>query len=175
MQQPRTLVDELDVDVAAGERAGHLDAEPHATDHDRALDRVELLVELHRAADVLDVVQALQVGAGHGGLLPHETRAEDQLVEALVRVARRERPPVEVDVGDDGLHPHVEPVLDVALDRRQEEVLEAGDLAAVDVRDPARRIGDVRELREDAHVEVRVRALGDRRRRGAGAPASDDD
>jgi hypothetical protein len=175
VQQPRALVDELHVDVAPREPARHLDAEPHAADHDRALDRVELLVELHRAPDVLDVVEPFEVRARHLRLLPREAGADDQLVEALVGVTRRHRALVEVDLSDDGLHPHVEPVVDVALHRRQEEALELRDLAAVHVRDPARRVGDVLELREHRHLEVGVGALGDGRRGGPRAAAPDDD
>ena len=52
------------------------------------------------------------------------------------------------------------PSVDVALDRREEEVLEARDLAAVHERDPARRVGDVLELGEQRHLEVRVHPLG---------------
>ena len=134
-----------------------------------------LLVELHRLADVLDVVDAVEVHAGHVGLLPEEARAEDELVEALGLVLRRDRAPVEVDVGDDRLHAHVQAVLAVALDGGEEEVVEARDLAAVDERDAARRVGDVRELGEDAHLELRIQALGDGRGRRPRAASADDD
>ena len=139
------------------------------------LDRLEHLVELHRLADVLDVVQALEVGARHVRLLPHEAGGEDELVEALVLVARRDGAAVEVDVGDDRLHPHVQAVGDVAVDGRQEEVLEARDLAAVDERDAARGVGDVLELGVERHLQVGVDALGGGRRGDASAPAADDD
>jgi hypothetical protein len=63
-----------------------------------------------------------------------------ELVEALVRVARGDRAAVEVDVGDRRLHPHVEPVLDVALDGREEQALELSISRAVHERDAARRV-----------------------------------
>ena len=144
-------------------------------DHDHALEVVELLVERHRRADVLDVVQPVEVGAGHVGLLPHEARADDQLVEPLVGVAGGDRPAVEVDVGDGRLHAHVEPVLDVALDGGEEQVLELRDLAAVHERDAAGRVGDVGELGEQRHLEVRVQAPGDGRGGRARAAAADHD
>ena len=142
---------------------------------DDALHRVEFLVELHRGADVLDVVQPVEVGAGHVGLLPRPTRADRELVEALVRVARGHRAAVEVDVGDRRLHPHVEPVLDIAVDGREEQRLELVDLAPVHERDPARRVGDVGELREERDLEVRVQPLGDRRGGRARAATADHD
>ena len=45
----------------------------------------------------------------------------------------------------------------------------------LDERDAARRVGDVRKLREERDLEARVQALGDRGRRGARATAPDDD
>ena len=146
-----------------------------AAEHDHALHAVELLVELHRGTDVLDVVQAFEVRARHVGLLPHEAGADDELVEPLVRVASGDRAAVEVDVGDRRLHPHVEPVLHVALDGREEQVLELVDLAPVDEWDPARRVGDVGELREQRDLEVGSQPSGDGRGSGAGAPSPDDD
>ena len=175
VQHPRPLVDEVDLQPAVREAAGHLDADRAGADDDDPLHRVELLVELHRLADVLDVVDAVEVHARHVGLLPEEAGAEDELVEALGLVLRRDRAPVEVDVGDDRLHAHVQAVLAVALDGGQEEVVEARDLAAVDERDAARRVGDVRELGEDAHLELRVQALGDGRGRRPRAASADDD
>ena len=174
-QRPRALVDEVDLEPAVREVAGHLDADRRAAVDDDALHVVERLVELHRRADVLDVVQPVEVGAGHVRLLPRPARADRELVEALVGVARGHHAAVEVDVGDRRLHPHVEPVLDVALDRRQEQRLELVDLAAVHERDPARRVGDVRELGEERDLELRVQALGDGGARGAGPTAADDD
>jgi hypothetical protein len=120
-------------------------------------------------------VQPGQVRAGHVRLLPHEPGADDELVEPLVRVARGHRPAIEVDVGDGRLHPHVEPVLDVALDGGEEQRLELVDLAPVHERDPARRVRDVRELGEQRHRHVRVQALGDGGGGGSGAPAADHD
>ena len=174
-EHPRSLVDEVDGQPAVAEVAGHLDAERARADHHDALHVVEQLVELHRGADVLDVVQPLEVRAGHVRLLPHEPGADDQLVEPLVRVARGDRPAVEVDVRDGGLHAHVEAVLDVALDRGEEEVLELRDLAAVHERDAAGRVGDVRELREQRHLEIRCQSLRDGRGCGSGAATADHD
>ena len=174
-QGPRALVDEVHLEAPVREVARHLDADRRAAEDDDLLHRVEFLVELHRGADVLDVVQPGQVGPGHAGLLPRPARADRELVEALVGVARGHRAAVEVDVGDRGLHPHVEAVLDVAVDRGQEQRLELVDLAAVHERDAARRVRDVRELREQRDLQVRVQALGDRGRRGPRATASDDD
>ncbi len=174
-EHPRPLVDEVDLQPAVAEVAGHLDAQRGRADHGDALHPVELLVEQHRGADVLDVVQPLEVRARDVGLLPHEAGADHELVEPLVGVARGQRPAVHVDVGDRRLHAHVEPVLDVALDRRQEEVLELVDLAAVDERDAARGVGDVGELGEQRHLEVGVDPLGDGGRGRARAPATDHD
>ena len=174
-QHPRPLVDEVDLQAAVAEVAGHLDAERRGADHDRALHPLELLVEQHRGADVLDVVQALEVGARHVGLLPREAGPDHQLVEPLVGVPGGDGAAVEVEVGDRGLHPHVEPVLDVALDRGQEQVLELRDLAAVHERDPARRVGDVGELGEEGHPQVRVQPLGDGGGRRSGAASADHD
>ena len=89
-----------DLEAAVAEVARHLDAERRRADDGDGLDRLEHLVELHRLADVLDVVQALEVGARDVGLLPDEAGADDQLVEALVLVARGDGAAVEVDVGD---------------------------------------------------------------------------
>ena len=84
--------------TAVAEVARHLDPERRGPDDGDGLDGVEQLVELHRLADVLDVVQALEVRAGHVGLLPDEAGADDELVEPLVLVARRDGAAVEVDV-----------------------------------------------------------------------------
>ena len=133
---------------------GHLDADRRAAEDDDLLHRVQFLVELHRGADVLDVVQPVEVGARDARLLPRPAGADRELVEALVGVARGHRAAVEVDVGDRRLHPHVEPVLDVALDGGEEQRLELVDLAAVDERDAARRVRDVRELGEERDLEA---------------------
>ena len=174
-QRPRALVDEVDLEPAVAEVARHLDADRRAAEDDDLLHVVELFVELHRGADVLDVVQPVEVGARDVGLLPRPAGADRELVEALVGVAGGDRAAVEVDVGDRRLHPHVEPVLDVALDGREEQRLELVDLAAVDERDAARRVRDVRELREQRDLHVRRQALGDGGGRGAGATTPDDD
>ena len=62
-EHPRALVDEVDLQAAVAERAGHLDAERRRADDRHPLHPVELLVEHHRRADVLDVVQAFEVRA----------------------------------------------------------------------------------------------------------------
>jgi hypothetical protein len=46
-------------DPAMGERGGHLQAERGGLDDDRAGDRIQDLVPLHRPSDVLDVVEAV--------------------------------------------------------------------------------------------------------------------
>ena len=99
-QRPRAFVDEVDLQAAVGEVAGHLDADRRAAVDDDPLHGVQFLVELHRRADVLDVVQALEVGARDGRLLPRPAGADRELVEALVGVARGDRPAGEIDVGD---------------------------------------------------------------------------
>ena len=174
-QRPRAFVDEVDLEPAVPEVAGHLHAERRGADDRDPLDAVEQLVELHRLADVLDVVEPVEVRAGDVRLLPGEAGADDQLIEAFMLVARRDDAAIEVDLGDHRLHPHVEPVGDIAVDGRQEEVLEARDLAAVHEGDAARRVGDVLELREHRDLQVRVQALGDGRRGRAGAASADDD
>jgi hypothetical protein len=138
VQHPRALVDQVDVEPAVPHVARHLHGDRPGADDHHALHRVQPRVELHRLADVLHVVQPLEVPARDVGLLPVEPGAHDELVEALGLVARRDGAAVEVDVGDDGLHAHVQAVGLVALDGGQEEVLELRDLAPVDERDPAR-------------------------------------
>ena len=54
---------------------------------DRRLDGVQDLVPLHRLADVLDVVEALQFTAGHARVGVVEPRGDDQRVPADLALA----------------------------------------------------------------------------------------
>src|SRR5690606_4031137 len=83
---------------------------------------------------------------------------------------------LDVDARDLGLVPDVDPLIDVVLLGRHEQRVEAGDLTAVDVGDPAGAVRGVLVLREDDDLCLRVCALGSPRRahpRGATAYNND--
>ena len=155
-QRPRPLVDDVSLDPSVGERGDHLEAEGRGLDHDGRPHGVERLVPLHRTADVLDVVQPVQVGSGDARIGVVEPGRDDQAVVAEVALALDlDRAGLDVERRDPGLVANVDALLDVGLLRRQEERLEVGDLLAVDVRDPTRAVGRVLELGEDDHLTVR--------------------
>jgi len=73
-------VDEVRVDAPVRQGGHHLQAQRRGLHDHGALDGVEDLVPLHRGPDVLDVVETLEVGARHAGILVVEAGADDQLV-----------------------------------------------------------------------------------------------
>ena len=70
-----------------------------------------------------------------------------------------DRPGVEVQARDGRLVADVDALLGVLLLRGEEQRLEARDLPAVDVGDPAGAVGRVLELGEDDDLAVGLRAL----------------
>jgi hypothetical protein len=144
--------------------------------HDRDPDVVENLVPLDRPADVLDVVQALQVGPGHAGIGVLEAAGHHQAVEGDAGLAVDVDQAVpEVDPGHPPLVVDVDARLPVGLLPLEEQGLEVGDLAAVDVGDATGAVGGVLVLGVDGDARVGVDLPRAPRRSDPCGPASDDD
>ncbi len=171
---PRARVDQMGLDAAMRERRGHLHAERRRLDDDRHLDGVENLVPLHRLADVLDVVEALEVTARNPGVGVVESGRQHQTVPGDVLPGNVEHLAAEVDAGDLGLIADVDARLDVGLFGGQEKSLEIVDFLAVHVGNAARAVGDVLELGEHDDLVRRIGRLHPARRTESRRAATDD-
>ncbi len=175
-ERPRVVVDQVGLDAPVGQRGHHLQPERRGLDDDGHLGVVEDLVPLDGLADVLDVVEALEVGAGHAGVGVVEAGAEDQPVPGHVALAGDgDRPLAHVEAGDRRLVADVDPRLFVRLLAGEEQRLEVGDLLAVHVGDAARAVGRVLVLGVDDDLGVLVGAPGRSCRTDAGGTTTDDD
>nr|WP_261808898.1 hypothetical protein [Nonomuraea sp. C10] len=151
----------MGLDAAVGERGDHLGSQRRRLVDDRGLHRVEDLVPLHRLADVLDVVDAAQVAVRHVRVGVVEAGGEHERVVAFDgAVGRGHRLGLDVDARDGRLVADVDALVDVLLLGRHEQRLEARDLAAVDVGNPAGAVRSVLVSGEDDDLRARVRALG---------------
>ena len=174
-QRVRVGVDQVGLDAAVGQRGDHLQAERAGLDDHGALGLGDDLVPLHGLADVLDVVQAAEVAAGHArvGVVP--AGGDDQVVVADRALARhRDRLGRGVDRGHLGLVVDVDAGVDVGLLAGQEQPLEVGDLSAVDVGNAARAVGDVLELGVDDDLGAGVGSLDPARGAQSGRSPTDD-
>src|SRR6266704_4725053 len=160
-QRPGARVHQVRLDAAVAQRGDHLQAQRGGLDHDRRLHPVQDLVPLDRPADVLDVVQVAQVGAGYPGVRVVEAGGDDQLVVADLALAlHRYSFLTWAEPGDPRLIVDIDARVVVGLPGRQEQALEVGYLPAVHVGNAARAVADVLELGVDPDVGGSVGALG---------------
>ena len=173
-QRPGARVDQVRLDAAMTQRGDHLQAQRGGLDHDRGLHPVQDLVPLDRPADVLDVVQVAQVGAGYPGVGVVEAGGDDQLVVADLALAlHRHGLRAGIEPGDPRLIVDVDARVVVGLPGRQEQALEVGYLPAVHVGNAARAVADVLELGVDPDLGGSVSALGRPGRADARGAATD--
>jgi hypothetical protein len=175
-QRVRVRVDEVRLDAAVRQRRHHLQTERARLDDDGGLRLGDDLVPLHGLADVLDVVETLEIAAGDAGIGVVPAGADDEAVVADGAFTgdghgvRRG-----VDRGHLRLVADVDTRVDVSLLAGEEQPLEVGDLAAVDVGDPAGAVGDVLELGVDDHLGAGVGGLDPARGAQSRSASSDDD
>ena len=173
-QRPGVGVDEVGFDAAMAQGGHHLQAQRRRLHHHRGPGFVEHFVPVHGLADVLDVVKAAKIGAGHSGGRVIEPRAHDEFVVGNVALAFDGH---RLGAGVETRHPCL--IVDVyALVRvsflcRQEKPLEVGNLLAVDIGNTARAVPDVLELGVDDDVRSGVGALGGPGRADARGAATD--
>ena len=68
------------LDTPMGECCDHLDSERSGLDHDGLLHGIESLIPLHGLANVLDVVQAIEVTPRNPGIRVPESGRDDERV-----------------------------------------------------------------------------------------------
>ena len=136
----------------------HLHAERRRLDDHRRLDGVQDLVPLHRLADVLDVVETTEIAARHARVGVVEPGREHQPVPGdLALAGDLDHLARHVDAGDVGVVVDVDAGVDVGLLGGEEQPLEAVDLLAVHIGNPARAVGDVVEPGVDDDLALRDR------------------
>jgi formamidopyrimidine-DNA glycosylase len=172
-------VDHRDLEAAADERLGHLQADVARADHDRALAAAQqVLVEALGGVDGprrLDDLHARDLRADGD-----RARGDDELVERLGAlgaggvVVDGQRARVEVDRHDLLADAHVDAALAVLLRPAHDQPLAVGEVLGDEVRDPARRVGRVRAALEGDDLERRVAPQRLRRRAHPCRVATDD-
>jgi hypothetical protein len=173
-QGPRVRVDHMGLDAPVGQGGDHLQAQRRGLDDHRHLGLVDDLVPLHGPADVLHVVEAVEVASGHPGVGVVEPGGDHQAVPADITLSLHpDGVAGQVDDGHLRLVMDVDAGLDVRLFAGQEEPVEVGNLAAVHVRDATRAVGAVLVLGVDDHLASRVGRLGRTGGADACSPASD--
>jgi hypothetical protein len=156
--------------------ADHLQPQGGGLDDDGHVHVVEDLVPLHGPADVLHVVEALEVGTGHPGVGIVEAGGDNKAVVADVSLPLdSNRAGRQVERRDACLVADVDALLDVGLLGGEEQRLEARDLLAVHVGDPARAVRRVLVLGEDDHLTVGLDALERTSRADPSRTAADHD
>ena len=173
-ESPRVRVDHMGLDAPVCEGGNHFNTEWSGLDDDGLLHGIEPLVPLHRRADVLDVVEPVEVTARYSRVRVAEARRDDERVignglsiehlNGLLRSINRRDRRVVADVNAS---------IDIRLLVCEEQRLEARDLLAVHERYAARAVGNVLKLGEDDDLGTRVDGLCATRGSEAATTAAD--